>query len=590
MITIALVLPLAVIPTEPTHLNIVWTAPNRAVSMATFAAINALVAFGLGMLLRFVGLASVVHASLWGAGAYTAGRLSVAFDLDVLLLLPAAALVPMLLALAVSRLALRTTGMSFLIITIAMNEFLVLVANNVEALTNGTRGLILTERPHLSVPFGMDSSRARYVLVLTFLYLTVVLVWSIGRSRFGRRLEAIRDNELLARSIGIDALRHKTAIFVISAGVVGVAGLLLIYHQQAVTPSQFGSFPFITIVLMVVVGGTRSLAGPMVGAWIVTFLPQWLGPLGLVDENRQQLVFGMLLILVMLVGPAGITGLARRVPQRPDSPARTPPTVKRSTLVGDPPGVADLLLSVAAVSQSFGALQALDRIDLEIRRHEIVGIMGPNGSGKTTLFNCVSGVLTPSTGDIRFEDRPIVGWQPDQVARLGLVRTFQEPLLFRTFQVRDCLTVADPPTDLSDRRSEVPRDPDELLDFCGLARLAGAPVATLSYGQLRLLGVGIALSADPALLLMDEPAAGLNDVESRALADLLRRVRHAGVTLGVIEHDMSFLLPLCDRVVVLDAGRRIMEGPPGEVARSPTVVASYLGRRFAEHATGGTPA
>ncbi|HSI80329.1 MAG TPA: ABC transporter ATP-binding protein, partial [Solirubrobacterales bacterium] len=226
--------------------------------------------------------------------------------------------------------------------------------------------------------------------------------------------------------------------------------------------------------------------------------------------------------------------------------------------------------------------RALDGIDVELRAGEIRGVIGPNGSGKTTLLNCVSGFLPLSAGEITYRGERVDGHSPDRIARLGLVRTFQEPEVFSSFTVREtCELVSRAARSRADVNDRLPDRPDSTLHRCGLAEVADRSVEELPYGQLRLLAVAAAIASRPFALLLDEPAAGLAPPDAAALRDVILSVRELGVTIAVIDHDMSFLLPICDRVTVLDGGEKLAEGDPDQIAEDPAVIAAYLGESFA---------
>lgn len=245
-----------------------------------------------------------------------------------------------------------------------------------------------------------------------------------------------------------------------------------------------------------------------------------------------------------------------------------------------------VMLELRGLTKRFGALRAVDGVDLAVKGGEIAGLIGPNGSGKTTLFNCVTGFLRPSSGQILWHGTDIGKWPPHRIARAGIVRTFQQPMVFSSATTRENVEIA-----LCSAKSAEPADGHrptsraaEILDFCALSRFADAPAPSLSYGNRRRLGVAVALAAQPKMLLLDEPAAGLNDDESAQLGDLLRRVRDAGVTLVVVDHDMTFLLPLAERVIVMNSGRVIVEGTTEEVQQDRRVIEAYLGEKYArEH-------
>ena len=579
---------LFIVPTWPAHT--IMNGPNNLVGTAGLAAVWAMVAVGTAMFVNLAGLPTLAHAGLWGVGAYASGvaitELSIGFWPSLLF----AAAIPALVALPVGLISLRTSGVAFLVVTIAFTEFIVLVITNMDV-TGGPAGLSSIEPPGSIGPLKFDGLVGQYYLFLAFLLATLAFYRWLTRSAFGARLRAIRDDERLARSLGFNVLRHQLALFEITAVIVGIAGALLLVQQQAITPGLFNAFQFIPIYLAMMLGGLAILIGPAVGAWIVQFLPLWIGS---DDPNISLLIYGVILVAAMLFMAKGLMGvLAAWVARDPktqtpvpvdeeDGPGEAPPApppVERRPLSDD------VVLEVSGLKRFFGANRALDGVEMEVRAGEIRGVIGPNGSGKTTLLNCVSGFMPLTGGEVSYRGERIEGQGPDALARRGLVRTFQEPAVFGSFTVGEtCELMCATAAKRSGLNDDLPADASELLASCGLEDVAHAPVPILPYGRLRLLGVAAALACRPHLLLLDEPAAGLTSHDALALRNVIVEARGRGVTVVVIDHDMSFLLPICDRVTVLDGGLKLAEDLPDEVAGDPEVIAAYLGESFAKKA------
>lgn len=239
------------------------------------------------------------------------------------------------------------------------------------------------------------------------------------------------------------------------------------------------------------------------------------------------------------------------------------------------------VLTVEGLAKSFAGVRALDGVDVEVQEGEILGLVGPNGSGKTTLFNCVTGFVRPTGGTVVWEGRNITHLAPDQIARLGVVRTFQQKMVFPRATVRENLVMAWRGQRSGDAGQRF-KSCDDLLDFLGLAHLETRLATDIPFGSARNLGLGLALAANPRLLLLDEPAGGLNQDEGQELAELIGKVRELGITVWVIEHDMPFIMSLCERIIVLHVGKRIAEGRPAEIANDRNVISVFLGEKFAQ--------
>jgi len=587
---------LFVVPTWPPHT--IGGANSHLLSVAGLAAIWAMVAVGTAMFVNLAGLPTLAHAGLWGAGAYASGLAITHLHIGFWPSLLFAAAVPALIGLPIGLISLRTNGVAFLVVTIAFTEFIVLVLTN-WSLTGGDAGLAVIGAPGDIGPISFQGLDSQYYLFLFFLFVAMGLYRLVARSAFGGRVRACRDDEQLARSLGINVVLHQLILFEITAVIVGVAGALLLVNQQAITPGLFAAFQFIPIYLAIMLGGFIVIAGPALGAWIAQFLPVWIGS---ADPNLSLLIYGAILVVAMLVLPKGLLGtlwvwvtkgappapeaaqepeVVADVPLPPAAPAPASPVSRRNGVVGE------VILEAEGVRRFFGANRALDGVDFRVSDGEVRGLIGPNGSGKTTLLNCVSGFLPLTDGSVSYRGRELSGLRADAIARLGIVRTFQSPQVFGSFTVRaTCDLVTELSSSRADANDQLSDRTDEVLASCGLAAVADLPVAALPYGQLRLLGVATAIATRPRMLMLDEPAAGLAPGEAEALRKVILVARDRGVSVVVVDHDMSFLLPICDSVTVLDGGRKLVEGNPEEVARDPKVISAYLGESFVERQAG----
>lgn len=438
-------------------------------------------------------------------------------------------------------------------------------------------------------PYRLDDSKLYYFLALAMLAVAIVLTRMLAGSRFGRDLVAIRDNEGAARALGVPVVARKLQVFAAAGAIAGLGGSVFAHAQQLVTAEQFPAADSVNAVVLAVVGGLAVTTGPVIGALLAVGVPQATG-MGAAAFAGLQFVF----LLIVVARPGGVVrilvpvrdwlieefvrlrgvdprALDAQEAARPGTPfdnheqlpARSAPP--RDGATGVP------ALELRRLSRSYGGIRAVSEVSLTVPAGESVALIGPNGAGKTTLFEMAAGFVRPHDGRVLLEGRDITRLSPQRRARLGLVRSFQNAALFPTMTVEDSLHVA-----ARGRRAAWPVP--VVLDAMGLAPFAESPLSTLPTGVRRMTELACDLMLAPRVLLLDEPSAGVAHHEIASLATLLRRVhRDLGVTLVVIDHDMTLLRAVCDRFVALELGRVIATGTADEVQRDPAVVEAFLG-------------
>jgi branched-chain amino acid transport system permease protein len=435
-------------------------------------------------------------------------------------------------------------------------------------------------------------------------------------SPMGRALMMGRRSEPVASSLRISTARFKLAAFTIYAGLAGVAGSFYQMLNGPISSETFTVGVSITVLLMVVLGGEASVAGPLLGAVVLTVIPLILNQTVSHGGAVRDVIYGGILLAVVLVVPGGLAELGTRLVEplrraRRSSPVAdadaAPAARGRSTATGAPVDAAALSavvfrveepaeLDIRAISRAIGGLRILDDVSLTVEAASIHGLIGPNGSGKTTLLNCVSGLSKVNGGQIVLAGDVLPG-VASRHAKAGVGRTFQTVLLSESDSVRDNLlvgvdahrrasyvsyTLRLPPA-ITEARGSL-REVTRWAEALGLRNLLDNPVSSLTPRERRLVEIGRALSAHPRVLLLDEPAAGLTGGEIEELERIIRAVRDAGVTVLLVEHHAELVMRLCDRVTVLDVGRVLVTDVPAKVSTDPQVVAAYLGDELTESA------
>lgn len=550
------------------------TASPYGLRVLTVAGVYALATLGFQVIFGWAGALSLAHGTFFGIGAYVTGILGSQYGASFLVTFPLSLLGPLVLALVVAAPVLRLESHYFALATLGIAQVVLLAAVNGPDWTGGANGLPGVPGVVLggwAVPRGLPLA----VFVWAWVALGALVAWRISRGLYGRAFPVIQDNPAAARTLGLDIDRYRLEMFALSAVYAGAAGALAVHTQRVVSPEVLEFPVMVSILTMAVVGGRGRIAGAILGAVLLIHLPEWFRGL----ERGYLLVYGVVLLAAIVVAPYGLVGTAERLRARwrPLPPAPLPaPEAPPPRPLSDHAGP---LLVLERVAKAFGGVRAVDGVSLALERGRIVGLIGPNGSGKTTLINLVSGLERPDAGRIRLEGVDIAGLRADRIARAGIARTFQAGSLPAEVDALDAVVAARiaAPIAHAGGSARAEAHARHFLDRLGIAGIARRPCGSLPPGLRRRVELARALARQPVLLLLDEPVAGLDEDEQADLALRLRALAAEGVTLLIVEHSMPFLLPLADRLVCLDEGRIIADGPPAVVRADPAVIEAYLG-------------
>jgi len=541
---------------------------------------------------------SLANAGFMAIGAYASAILSVKAGLPVALSFPAALAICGIVAVLIGLPVLRLTDVYLAICTLGFGEVVRILIVLLPGLTGGPTGA------NLSTGFPYEAMRRVDTwMIAVFLAVLIYLFWTMARSKTGRAFRAIRERPQAASTMGIDIVAYRSLAFVMSALIAGAAGA---FYGHSVGSLDNGDFRFtraVDILGYAVLGGSGQWFGPLLGAGLLTALPILLrdslgASLGFLRSFAQlpNILTGLGLVLVIVFLPGGLAHVFR-----PPQTARRVRGARAGTADGGEgvPGPraahsapeAASLLSVRGVGRVFGGVEALSGVSLEFDEGGIYGLIGPNGAGKTTFINLVSGLSAPDSGTITWQGREIQGHRAHEIARAGIARTFQGVRLFDEMSVLENVVVghhARVRTNLASTWLRLPRETREetaalseaavLLARLGLSELANRPAGTLAYGDQRRVEIARALALDPRLLLLDEPAAGMNEAETAGLGRFLLELKRVGYTLIVVEHHMDLIMGVCDRIDVLNFGRLIAQGTPAEIAGNEQVLEAYLGK------------
>ena len=549
----------------------------------------ALVAMGLVLLTGVGGLTSFGQAAFCGFGAYATAVLTTAYGVSPWLTLPLSLLVSGIAAVLLGLVTVRLSGHYLPLGTIAWGIGLFYLFSKLEFLgrNDGITGI-----PPLSIgTLKMLDAGTIYYVIWVAVLVSALLSMNLLDSRTGRAIRALRRGHVAAEAFGVQTPRAKLLVFIYAAVLAGLSGWLYAHFQRAANPTPFGAHAGIEYLFIAVVGGAGYVWGAVLGAGIVvilkeilqSYLPYLFGGQG----QLETIVFGVMLVVLLQLAPTGVwPWLMTHLPfkparKRPDTSIALPARARPATL---PP----VLLQIDKARKQFGGVIAVNDVSFDVRAREIVALIGPNGAGKSTTFNLITGVLTSSGGSVAMLGRNIDNAPPQEVAKLGIARTFQHVKLVPDMSVLENVAIgahlrghagAISSMFRLDRSDEAGllAEAARQIERVGLADQIDQLAGSLSLGQQRIVEIARALCVDPLLLLLDEPAAGLRHMEKQQLAALLRQLRDGGMSVLLVEHDMGFVMDLADRIVVLDFGTKIAEGTPAAIKTNPEVIKAYLG-------------
>jgi branched-chain amino acid transport system permease protein len=562
--------------------------PDFWIAQLNYIGLYALVCLGLVLLTGVGGLTSFGQAAFVGVGAYTTAYLTLNTGMSPWLTVFVGLGITAVSALVVGAITLRMSGHYLPLATIAWGLSLYYLMGNLDALGkyDGLLGL-----KSLSIG-SLDIGQGRLFFILTWAILIAgaVALLNLLDSRPGRAIRSLKGGSQMAEAMGISTFRYKVTIFLIAALFASIAGWLLAHFQRTVNPSAFGLKMGIEYLFMAVIGGVGYVWGAIVGAALIKLLddylqvalPALIGTSG----SYEVIVFGVAMVLVLKYLPDGIWSLvARKLPRPPRKMdwQEAEPLSARSK-----PAMGELVLKVDKIRKQFGGLTAVNDISFDMHAGQIVGLIGPNGAGKSTTFNLITGVLSKTSGNVTYRGHDISALPSREISRQGMARTFQHVKMISDMTVLENVALGAYARGesgvlssmLGTNKSEEQRfmkEAQHQLERIGMGNYLHEQAGNLAMGPQRLMEIARALCCDPALLLLDEPAAGLRHKEKQDLIKVLRQLQSEGMSILLVEHDMDLVMDVCDHLVVMEFGTLLTQGTPAEIQASPAVRAAYLG-------------
>jgi branched-chain amino acid transport system permease protein len=562
--------------------------PDFWIVQLNYIGLYALVCLGVVLLTGVGGLTSFGQAAFVGIGAYTTAWLTLNLGMSPWLTVWIGLAITAVSALVLGAITLRMSGHYLPLATIAWGLSLYYLMGNLQVLGkyDGLQGLKSLSIGTLSIGQG----RLFFVLTWAILLVGAIALINLLDSRPGRAIRSLKGGSQMAEAMGINTFRYKVTVFLIASLLASIGGWLLAHFQLTVNPSAFGLKMGIEYLFMAVLGGVGHVWGALVGAalmkllddYLQVALPALIGTSG----SYEVIVFGIAMVLVLKYMPDGIWSMVAKHLPRTDRPvdwhdaADLPARSK--------PAKAEPVLEVHLIRKQFGGLIAVNDISFKITAGQIVGLIGPNGAGKSTTFNLITGLLSKTSGQVKFRGQDISALSSRLIARLGMARTFQHVKMIADMTVLENVAMGAYTRSsrgvlssmLRTNRAEEQRlmkEAQRQLERIGMGAHLHEQAGNLAMGPQRLMEIARALCCDPALLLLDEPAAGLRHKEKQGLAQVLRQLQSEGMSILLVEHDMDLVMEVCDHLVVMEFGTLLTQGTPAEIQASPAVRAAYLG-------------
>jgi branched-chain amino acid transport system permease protein len=573
---------------------------NYLVGAGIVVGVMAVATVGFILLVGYARQLAVGQAAFCMIGGYGSALLCTRADVDPMSAMLVSAIISMGVAFVIGLPILRLRGYALAMASLSFQLILGFTVVQSQSITGGAAGIWgVPKFSILGLQLATDISYFYFVWFLVIVAVAMGLV--IDRSAIGRALRAIASSERAATSIGMNIAQYKLQMFVLSAGFASLTGSLTVHYLRIISPDVFGFQYSLNMITAVVAGGLNSIAGGVVGATVVVGLREALRITQL--PQLEGIIMGALTVIVLIAFPSGIAGTYDLLLERlrlgkksSNAVADARPTISGPPSINavDHPARTGLtsggLMTVNGASRAFGSLRAVDDVGFTVRERSITSLIGSNGAGKTTLFDMICGLQTLDSGSIVLAGQRVEAQQPHMIARLGMARSFQNPELFDGLTVLENVmagthryttsgvmaTIALMPSVYKRERLSI-AEAKRCLAFVGMSDFHDHFPGMLSFGQQRLVEIARALALKPIILLMDEPASGLNDTETERLGYLLHQIRKAGLTILLIEHDLRLVMGVSDHLVVMNHGKKIAEGPPHEIRRDPEVVAAYLG-------------